>query len=60
MRGDFDKTFGAGFKEKLTAALLAVDDPKMLAVFDRTKFIPTKNENYKVIETVGKLTGLLN
>lgn len=60
VRGDFDKTFGVGFKDKLVAAMLAVDDPKMLAVFDRTKFIPTKNENYKVIEEVGKLTGLLN
>ena len=60
VRGDMDKTFGAGFKDKLVAAMLAVDDPKMLAVFDRTKFIPTKNENYKVIEEVGKLSGLLN
>ena len=60
VRGDFDTTFGAGFRDKLVAAMLAVDDPKMLAVFDRTKFIPTKNENYKVIEEVGKLTGLLN
>ena len=60
VRGDMDKTFGAGFKDKLVAAMLAVDDPKMLAIFDRTKFIPTKNENYKVIEEVGKLTGLLN
>ena len=60
VRGEDDKTFGAGAKDKLIAAMLAVDDPKMLAVFDRTKFIPTKNENYKVIEDVGKLTGLLN
>ena len=60
VRGDLDKTFGAGFKDKLTAAMLAVDDPKMLAVFDRTKFVPTKNDNYRVIEEVGKLSGLLN
>ena len=60
LRGDYDKTFGAGARDKLVAAMLAVDDPKMLAVFDRTKFIPTKNENYKVIEEVGKLSGLLN
>ena len=60
VRGDMDKTFGVGFKDKLVAAMLAVDDLKMLAIFDRTKFIPTKNENYKVIEEVGKLSGLLN
>ena len=35
-------------------------DPKMLAIFDRTKFILAKSEDYKVIEEVGKLTGLLN
>jgi hypothetical protein len=32
----------------------------MLAIFDRTKFIPAKNADYKVIEEVGKLTGLIN
>jgi phosphonate transport system substrate-binding protein len=59
-RGDIDKTFGAGFVSRLQAAILAVDDPKMLAIFDRTKFIPAKSEDYKVIEEVGKLTGLIN
>lgn len=60
VRGDLDKTLGAGFKDKLVAAMLAVDDSKMLAIFDRSKFIPTRNENYKVIEEVAKLAGLLN
>jgi phosphonate transport system substrate-binding protein len=59
-RGDIDKTFGAGFTSRLQAAILAVDDPKLLAIFDRTKFIPAKNEDYKVIEEVGKITGLIN
>ena len=59
-RGDIDKTYGAGFVGRLQAAILAVDDPKMLAIFDRTKFIPAKSEDYKVIEDVGKLTGLIN
>jgi phosphonate transport system substrate-binding protein len=59
-RGDIDKVFGAGFTARLQAAILAVDDPKLLAIFDRTKFIPAKNEDYKVIEEVGKLTGLIN
>ena len=58
--GDIDKIYGAGFTEKLRSVILGIDDPKMLAIFDRTKFIPTKNENYKVIEEVGRLTGLLN
>jgi len=59
-RGDIDKTFGAGFVGRLQAALLGVDDPKLLAIFDRTRFVPAKNDDYKVIEDVGKLTGLVN
>jgi len=59
-RGDVDKTFGTGFVDKLQASILAVNDPKMLAIFDRSKFIPAKADDYKVIEEVGKLTGLIN
>ncbi len=59
-RGDIDKTFGAGFKDKLQAVILAIDDPKMLAIFDRSKFIPAKNSDYKAIEDVGKAIGLIN
>jgi phosphonate transport system substrate-binding protein len=59
-RGDIDKTLGAGFTSRLQAAILGVDDPKLLAIFDRKKFVPAKNEDYKVIEEVGKLTGLIN
>jgi phosphonate transport system substrate-binding protein len=59
-RGDIDKTFGTGFTGLLQAAILGVDDPKLLAIFDRKKFIPAKNDDYKVIEEVGKLTGLIN
>jgi phosphonate transport system substrate-binding protein len=59
-RGDIDTTFGAGFMGRLQAAILAVDDPKLLAIFDRKKFIPAKNDDYKVIEDIGKLTGLIN
>jgi phosphonate transport system substrate-binding protein len=59
-RGDIDKTFGAGFLGRLQATILDVKDPKMLAIFDRKKFIPAKNDDHKVIEEVGKLTGLIN
>lgn len=59
-RGDLDAQYGAGFRDKLTAAILAIDDKKMLEIFDRSKFIATKNDNYKAIEDVGKLTGLIN
>ncbi|HEX6000524.1 MAG TPA: putative selenate ABC transporter substrate-binding protein [Hyphomicrobiaceae bacterium] len=59
-RGDIDKAFGAGFTSRLQASILAIDDPKLLAIFDRKGFIPAKNDDYKVIEEVGRLTGLIN
>lgn len=60
VRGDVDKTFGAGFKDKLRAAIVTLDDKKLLGHFDRSKFIPAKNSDYKVIEEVGAVTGLIN
>jgi phosphonate transport system substrate-binding protein len=60
VRGDVDRLYGAGFKEKLTAALLAIDDRAILDQFARSKFIPAKNSDYEPIEEVGKATNLLN
>jgi phosphonate transport system substrate-binding protein len=60
VRGDVDQVYGAGFKEKLRAALIAIDDPNILAQFARSKFIPAKNSDYGPIEEVGKATNLLN
>src|SRR6266545_6592012 len=60
VRGDVDKTYGAGFKEKLRAALLAIDDKAIFDQFARSKFIPAKNSDYDPIEEVGKVTNLLN
>jgi phosphonate transport system substrate-binding protein len=60
VRGDVDGRFGAGFKEKLRAALLAIDDPEILRQFARSKFIPAKDSDYGPIEEVAKATKLLN
>lgn len=60
VRGDVDAVYGAGFKDKLRAALLAIDDPMILKQFARSKFIPAKNSDYAPIEEVGKVTNLLN
>ena len=60
IRGDVDAAFGAGFKEKLAAALLAIEDPAILASFARSKFIPAKNADYAPIEEVARTSGLLN
>jgi phosphonate transport system substrate-binding protein len=60
VRGDVDKTYGAGFKDRLRGALLAIDDPAVLGQFARSKFIPARNSDYIPIEEVGRVTNLLN
>ena len=60
VRGDVDKVYGAGFTDKLKAALLAIQDKGILDQFARSKFIPAKNSDYVAIEEVGKVTNLLN
>jgi phosphonate transport system substrate-binding protein len=60
IRGDVDAAFGAGFKDKLRAAILAIDDPAVLASFTRSNFIPAKNADYAPIEEVARTSGLLN
>jgi phosphonate transport system substrate-binding protein len=60
VRAGVDAIYGAGFKDKLRAALLAIDDPTILSQFARSKFIPAKNSDYAPIEEVGKVTNLLN
>jgi phosphonate transport system substrate-binding protein len=60
VRADVDKIYGAGFKDRLRGALLAIDDPGILSQFARSKFIPAKNTDYAPIEEVGRVTNLLN
>lgn len=60
VRGDIDATFGVGFKDKLTAAILAIDDKTLLGYLDRSKFVPARNSDYLPIQQVGQLTGLIN
>lgn len=60
VRGDVDKTYGAGFKEKLRTILIGIDDPQILALFGRSKFISAKNSDYKAIEEVARTANLLN
>jgi len=60
IRGDVDRTFGAGFKERVRAALLAVRDPAILTPFGRSGFIAAKNADYDPVESVAKSTELLD
>ena len=58
IRGDVEKTFGAGFKDKVREAILSLDDKEILGFFARSKFIPTTNAQYKPIEEVAAATNL--
>ncbi len=60
VRGDVDATYGAGFTEKLKAALIGITDPAILEPFGRTKFIPVTNAAYEPLVEVGRSTGLLD
>lgn len=60
VRAGVDDAYGAGFTERLRAALVGVKDPAILAPFGRSKFIPTSNAAYAPVEAVGKSIGLLD
>jgi phosphonate transport system substrate-binding protein len=60
IRGDADARFGAGFTDKVRAALLAMKDPDLLAAFPRSGFIPATNADYQPIVDVGREIGLLD
>jgi phosphonate transport system substrate-binding protein len=60
VRGDVDERFGEGFTERLREALLAMDDPELLASFPRAGFIPASNDDYAMIREVAQQLGLLD
>ncbi|MGL6161556.1 putative selenate ABC transporter substrate-binding protein [Microbulbifer sp.] len=60
VRGDIDEQFGAGFKEKLTRALLAIDDKAILDSFPRSRFVSADNDVYRAIEQTAQAIGLLD
>ncbi len=60
IRGDVDKVWGAGFKDRVKQTLLAITDPTILSAFPRSKFIPASNDDYKPILEVAKTIGLMD
>ena len=58
IRGDVDKQFGPGFKDKVRQAILSLTDPEILGYFARSKFIPASNAQYAPIEEVAAATKL--
>lgn len=56
--------YGAGFPDRLRAALLALDagNPEhkpILDLFGATKFVPTQDDSYREIEAVGRQIGMI-
>lgn len=59
VRPDLDDQLGAGFTDRLQAALVAIDDPQLLAALPREKLIPAANEEYEAIRKVATDLGML-
>lgn len=60
IRGDVDQRFGAGFKDRVRATLLAIDDPQILGIFPRERFIPASNGDYAPMDAAARTLGLLD
>lgn len=60
IRGDVDKTWGAGFKDKVKKALLEMKDPGLLEAFPRSAFISASNNDYQPILDTAKEIGLID
>ena len=56
---DLETTFGAGFTDKLQAALVGITDPQLLAALPRDKLIPARNEEFDGIAAVARDLGML-
>ncbi len=61
---DLDERFGDGFTEDFVDALESLDpsdadDAEILDLFDAESFIPTENENYDAVESVGRNADLI-
>ncbi len=60
IRGDVDKTWGAGFKGKVQKALLEMKDPTLLQAFPRSAFVPAQNSDYTPIEETAVSLGIMD
>jgi phosphonate transport system substrate-binding protein len=54
-----ETTHGAGFTDKLQAALLAISEPKLLDAFPRSALIAAKNSDFVRVEEVAKQLGMV-
>ncbi len=59
IRGDVDKTHGAGFIERVQTALIEMKDKQLLEAFPRSAFIKAENMMYQPIRDVGIQIGII-
>lgn len=59
IRGDLDKTFGAGFEAKLVKAFRECKNRDVLGAFERQQFIDASNDDFSAIETVARDLGFI-
>jgi phosphonate transport system substrate-binding protein len=59
VRPDLDSRFGAGFTDRLQAALIAIRDPALLAALPRERLIPASNHEYEAIQKIAAQLGML-
>ncbi|MBV1873133.1 MAG: putative selenate ABC transporter substrate-binding protein [Gammaproteobacteria bacterium] len=60
LRGDVDEQWGSDFKQKITDALVTLDDPDLLQSFPRSRFVPAKSSDYQAIYEVAKTIGIID
>jgi phosphonate transport system substrate-binding protein len=59
VRGDIDTTLGAGFTDRLQAALIAIEDPALLQALPRDRLIKASNEEFEGIRKVAEDLGMV-
>ncbi len=59
VRGDLDREYGDGFKERLRKVLVGITDPALLEAYPRTRLIPADNREYAPLDAVIDKLGLL-
>ncbi|MBK9383324.1 MAG: putative selenate ABC transporter substrate-binding protein [Planctomycetes bacterium] len=56
---ELETRFGAGFTAKLTAALLEMDEPALLAAFPRRRLVAAQNSDFEPLRSIARDLGLL-
>ena len=60
IRGDVDQRWGEGFADKVKAALLAIDQPELLAAFPRSAFVSAADSDYESTRKTAIAIGLID